>query len=524
MRVRLCKLRWRRLPFTFRSCKHKLHSDFPEYALATAIDPQLHLLTRTPASARRVRYVGAGCDVFEALLAKRNPAARLVEDRPEALVLADFSALQKDPSPLEALAPGGAVTIVLPPGPVEAARAVLARLSELGVVHLRLLPARSGSGLFDDRAADLAGLGPLPPQATAEALVAVGRKGPCPEPLHLHKVAFAPRLMDIRTRLPAHALRSEASMVVSYRHAPFNSLPELPAETPKVLVLQRPAESRSEVWLRSMEECNRRGWLVVVEQDDHPQLIAETLAVPLSGFEWTRMGLVHAVQTSTPSLAAAFARFNPEVKIFSNALFELRPPPGPRPRRVFYGALSRGPLAAEVAGSLASTVARFPDLEFVVVHDRAVFDALPTRRKTFYEPMPYEGYLDLMASCAVSLTPLARGPHVEAKSDAKFLDAAACGAVTLGSASVYAESIRHGETGLIARRLEDWAPLLTEVLADEPFRRRMAEAAYAEVRSHRMFADQVAEREAWYSSLWERREALQAAFRRRAAEYKCAMA
>ncbi|MES2722925.1 MAG: glycosyltransferase, partial [Pseudomonadota bacterium] len=141
---------------------------------------------------------------------------------------------------------------------------------------------------------------------------------------------------------------------------------------------------------------------------------------------------------------------------------------------------------------------------------RAVFDALPTTNKSFHGFLPYEAYLDLMATCAVSLSPVEGRLYEDTKSDAKFLDAAARGVVTLASPTIYAETIVHGQTGLIAQRLKDWAPQLAGALRDEPARQVMARQAWDYVRDNRMFAHQAADRSAWYRELWDRREELNA--------------
>jgi hypothetical protein len=120
-----------------------------------------------------------------------------------------------------------------------------------------------------------------------------------------------------------------------------------------------------------------------------------------------------------------------------------------------------------------------------------------------------------MAQCAVSLSPIEALPGRETKSDAKFLDAARAGVVTLASPLIYEGVIRHGENGLLARQLADWAPLLRQALADPAASRAMGRRAWDYVRAERMFAGQVAQRRAWYRDLWSRRAALNdAAFAR----------
>ncbi|MFL5295689.1 MAG: alpha/beta fold hydrolase [Phenylobacterium sp.] len=325
------------------------------------------------------------------------------------------------------------------------------------------------------------------------------------EPLRVQVAAFAWKLMDIRTRLPAAALASEPDLVVRYGQG-LPDLADAPRDAPKVLVLQRPAEAAEDAWRLSLAGWINKGWVVVLEFDDHPELVGETTGRPAA---WERFGWQHAIQTSTPRLAEAFAAYNPEVRAFPNAVFELLPfPDYARPPRVFYGGVARGPFAVEMARALAPAIEAVPSAQFVVVGDRAVFDALPTQAKAFHDYLPYEDYLELMSTCAVSLSPIQERPLVDTKSDAKFLDAARAGVLTIASPMVYAETIVHGETGLIARGPADWAPLLHRALAEPEWRDAMARRAWAYVRDQRMFAHQVAERKAWYRSLWERREAL----------------
>jgi len=223
------------------------------------------------------------------------------------------------------------------------------------------------------------------------------------------------------------------------------------------------------------------------------------------------------VQTSTRTLGEAFGRFNPETRVFANSVFELAPFPEHPPRRLFYGGVSRGPFAAETARALAPALAEFPEVEVFVVGDRAVFEAVPTTRKRYFDFLPYDDYLRLMGTCAISLSPIEGRAHQETKSDAKFLDASSRGLLTIASPTIYAETIRHGETGLIARTMDDWAALLAGVLRDEEARRRMARAAWEYVRDNRMFADQARARRDWYRDLWARREALNAAVQERLA-------
>jgi len=474
------------------------------------------LLARTPAAARRLAYVGAAVETFQACCRVRNPHVAFEGDAPlEALALDDLAHLASARDLAAKLGPDGALVAAIPAGAPERLGPLLQILDQTGLDLLQLQPAAVATEYFDDRASDLAPAwraGALAAQSASDALVVTARprRADARPPLHICSVTFAPRLMDIRTRLPSHGLRTEPVLSVTYQKTPFN-LPAARPDEPKVQILQRPALLDPVVWRNGMDASIRGGWIVVMEYDDHPELVAEVKGRALSDADWLRFGYVHAVQTSTQTLADAFRRYNPETRIFRNSAFELEPFPEAPPRRVFYGAVQRGGFAQEIARSLAPATAEFPDVEFVVIGDRAVFDALPTLSKRFYEYMPYDDYLRMMATCSISLSPIEGRRHQDTKSDTKFLDAASRGVLTIASPTIYAEVIRHGENGLIAHATADWAPLLAGALRDEAARRHMAEAAWRYVRDQRMFADQIHERRDWYRDLWDRRAELNAA-------------
>jgi hypothetical protein len=472
------------------------------------------LVPRTPLDAGKLLYVGADAGDFIAAYAARNPRAG-------ALAAAD---LQSAPAgPFDVLAAAGlaedqapsAVSRLSAQGRLIAAplgdpAQVLAALEAAGLEAIGAWPAAAEPGHFDDVTNDQlerlrrgAHTGPL--------ILALRRRSPAAvERLALNLIVYAPTLMDIRTRLPAQALRSEPEVAVIYS-GPGAPVPQLPHGQPKVLILQRPAMIDLESWRSSLVLAIRRGWLLLLEYDDHPELVAQVKGRVLTPEAWARYGYPHAIQTSTSRLAELFSRYNPEVKVFGNAAFDIAPrPERPAPRRVFYGAVWRGDFAVRIARTLGSVAEAFPEVEFTVLGDRAVFDALPAARKTFHDYAPYERYLEMMGESAVSLSPIEGLLHQDTKSDAKFIDAASRGALMLGSPTIYAETVRHGETGLIAHRIEDWAPLLARALGDEPARLRMAQAAWTYVRDRRMFAAQIPERLAWYRDLWARRDALTA--------------
>lgn len=454
------------------------------------------LVEATPIEAARVLFLGEGHDEFAAGYLARCPAARVdvaasAGASYDAIVLADPSGeTPADDALLASLTPRGTMVAA----------------TQLGAPARRLGESLSQHGLTllsGDRALT----------AVGTALVRARRSPPPATPLTI--VAYARTLMDIRTRLPAMALRSDPALEVEYQAPPF-AQPE--GGVPGVVVMTRPAEWTPEAWRATAARAIQARQVLVVEYDDHPELVSQmTRGVSVPERDWERFRMVHAIQTSTEPLVELFQRFNPEVAMFPNAVFTLAPfPQTPRPRRVFFGGVTRGPFVVDVARALWPAIEAYPDTAFHVVGDRAFFDALPTANKQFDDYLPYEAYLNAMAACAISLSPLEDRPMVETKSDAKYLDAARAGVVTIASPTVYARTIRSGVNGLIAARLEDWPTALSQLLGDDPLRERIARAAWEDARDHRMFAHQLGRRRDWYRDLLARRKALNAAILARA--------
>jgi hypothetical protein len=228
---------------------------------------------------------------------------------------------------------------------------------------------------------------------------------------------------------------------------------------------------------------------------------------------------VHAIQTSTPELATLFRQRNPEVALFPNAVValpDIRNFTDPRVLTVFFGALNREPDWRDLIGPINAVAARAGDrLRFRVVHDEGFFQALQTPNKTFTPLCDYDTYMDLLGTSEISLMPLDDTPFNRAKSDLKFIEAGACRVASLASSVVYRNSIAHGETGLIFSNPDEFHRHFLQLTAIPDLALELGNNARRMVTRHRMLADQVAPRIAWYRDLWSRRAALTEALRTR---------
>ena len=120
--------------------------------------------------------------------------------------------------------------------------------------------------------------------------------------------------------------------------------------------------------------------------------------------------------------------------------------------------------------------------------------------------------------------PLADTIFNRCKSDLKFLEASAARVVALASPTVYGKVIEDGRTGLVFRDADELRRKLMFVMERPDAAREMAEAARRYVAEQRMLAYQVAQRLAWYRSLWARRDALNRALLARMPELAAAPA
>jgi glycosyltransferase involved in cell wall biosynthesis len=156
-------------------------------------------------------------------------------------------------------------------------------------------------------------------------------------------------------------------------------------------------------------------------------------------------------------------------------------------------------------------------LSFSVMHDQALFDALNTPHKSFAPACDHAAYLRLLGRSEIALLPMEDTAVNRARSDLRFIEAAARRVAPLASTVCYGSTIDYGRTGVLFRNEQE---LLRQLLwlAINPRAVAIADAARHWVAEHRMLASQTKPRLDWYRSLLARRTELTAALHRRAPE------
>ncbi|MGH7041075.1 MAG: methyltransferase domain-containing protein [Acetobacteraceae bacterium] len=315
----------------------------------------------------------------------------------------------------------------------------------------------------------------------------------------------------LRVIHPLAALATDPS--VTTRILSLSELAPADPATPHVCVLHRPvlAGAEGRALLRRLHAA---GWLLVTEFDDHPDFFPS-----MQNAEQLSFTGVHAVQTSSPALAALLRARNPETVLFPNMIRTLPEPRNflaPDRLTLFFGALNRERDWEPLMGALNAVAAMAGErLAFQVVHDQAFFGSLQTTHKAFTPTCDYDTYLRLLGDSEIALLPLGDTPFNRAKSDLKFIEAGACRVAALASPVVYADAIDDGRTGLLFTDADSLRARLLHLIAMPELARALGEAARAYVAQERMLAYQVAPRNAWYRSLWTRREELTAALHAR---------
>ncbi|MCX7381130.1 MAG: methyltransferase domain-containing protein [Alphaproteobacteria bacterium] len=275
---------------------------------------------------------------------------------------------------------------------------------------------------------------------------------------------------------------------------------------PRIFIFHRPLLAGNP-GLAPIRRLLDQGFVVVCEFDDHPAYIPVLQRPDIQNFR-----AVHAIQTSTEPLAEVLRAQNPEVVVFPNAVNRMQAPRNftdSSHLTMMFAGINREDEWPQYVPALNAVAALAGErLNFRIVADRGLYDALDTPHKHFTPLCDYDTYQDLLAQSEICFMPLNDTPFNRCKSDLKYIEAATFRVAALASPIVYADSIVDGGTGLIFRTPQELQQRLVRLVANPDAARGLANAARADVTANRMLAAPIRARAAWYYSLWERREEL----------------
>jgi len=125
-------------------------------------------------------------------------------------------------------------------------------------------------------------------------------------------------------------------------------------------------------------------------------------------------------------------------------------------------------------------------------------------------------YRDFLSQLHIGLAPLLPTEFNRCRSDVKFLEYASAGAAALCSdLDPYRFSVRHGDTGLLWRTLDDLHTCLCQAIENEALRTGLREQAHGYVERQRLERCHAPERLSFYRAWWTARSSQPPAAQRR---------
>jgi hypothetical protein len=357
----------------------------------------------------------------------------------------------------------------------------------------------------------------------AQFVIGAIRNGPPPARAVIWSLLGAATGSEVRIKEPSEFLATIPGIrIVAGPNISLEHLDRTHPGEKKVFVQQRIVIPRAD-HVRLQQALLARNYLVIAEFDDDPEQFPALVAD-----DYFALKSCHAIQTTTPVMADTLRAFNQRVAVFPNQIAMLprprvdrsrEPRPGSPAVTLLFGALNReadwAPLIAPLNQILRAHAGA---IGVRVIHDRAFHDALATPHKQFEPLCTYERYHELLDTADIVLAPLERTRFNTHKSDLKFIEAAAHGAVFLAAPTVYEESVIHGETGLIYHSLEEFKALLDRLIRDRPYRIQLGTNARNYVSTKRLLSQHFRDRLDWYRSLWDQLDVLNAELQSRIPE------
>ena len=261
-----------------------------------------------------------------------------------------------------------------------------------------------------------------------------------------------------------------------------------------------------------MEKLIEDGWILVADMDDDPHHWQQYIDSDFYAYK-----AVHAITVSSATLAQMMLLWNQHVQIFPNAIFSLpinsreEAKDKEKPMRLFFGALNRKadwqPIMNEIYEAAIQLEGK---IEFLVIHDKEFFDALPPKcLKTFHPTLGHEQYMEVLSSCDVALLPLNDTPFNRCKSDIKLIECASAGVAVICSRVVYSENPRHESFAKFASEPSDWRSAILQLAQNPSELKERQNLGFQYVKTFRMHANQTLERNAFYRQLIQNRNQLE---------------
>ena len=279
-----------------------------------------------------------------------------------------------------------------------------------------------------------------------------------------------------------------------------------------LVIWQRPLPESWELWRAWLQGMRRRGCLLLVEWDDHPDLFPAEVRERMATCRHAHLQLAHGIQCSSPRLAKALRAYHHLPLVVENGIDPLPPlnlaKHQPEQRlRVFLGNLNRVEEHRQLLPELLRWLQEDQGVRLVSAGPTGLENQLPAERLERHPLLGYGAYRQLLAGCQLALLPLQRGEAQACKTPIKWLEAAAESTAVVAGPELYGPWLSHQQNGLLAGGVAAIVPLARQLATDHQRRQRMVSSAHAAIQQHRL-EQQLVWREELYRHLWRLRSAL----------------
>lgn len=329
-------------------------------------------------------------------------------------------------------------------------------------------------------------------------------------------LAMAPSFADVRTREPLAALGTLPGVKTHYFERDFQ-IPNYPINVPKIAIVQRQLVLDRDAWALSIEKLHQRGWKIVAEWDDHPDLFAREIRAKFDRHPWASVLMADAVQVSTPALASHIQSVATSqgktlnLKVVENRVLRVnaleRSPVSGRKLRIFLGALNRGDQFSRLLDVILNHPFLENQVEITVISNDT--QRAPMSGVTLLPPCDRRTYLNHLSEADICVCPLEDSAANRCKSPVKWLEAASVGTVVLASRVVYGTVIREDSDGLLFDDIQEVPDLIIRLIEAPDEIRRIRNHAAERIRRNFMLANDLDDRIGWYLEVARQTQPLQ---------------
>jgi len=341
------------------------------------------------------------------------------------------------------------------------------------------------------------------------------------ERFHIFQFATSPVCAPYRLWAPGkHLARHENFKVTAFEQMDGKILRSL-LKDGDMLIVQR--VTMSQKFFKLLTAVNQSGILLVYEIDDDllnldpDSRFARTVPGDFSNRIKQAISFSHAVQCSTHRLAKVISEFHREVVVLENQLEHLPPPVDKkmqvRPLIIGYAAGEHHWLDWQtVKDAYNRVIAELENsghkIETWIMGDKEIYESLDTQNKKYFPLAGHEEYLEMLSCFDISLIPLSDSTFNRSKSDVKFLESASRGCAVIASTTVYSDSIKHEQTGLLFSDQEEFQACLKSLICNPRCIPQLGKNAYNYIKKNRLLSRHINKWEATYRRWFENKSAL----------------